>query len=188
MKSSSHKISYWAVSISLFLLFTFVPYLGYWKLGFLSITTMVILMALLSYFWIYEKMCQKFLAGFLAGFFFGLSSFLNAWIFPGPSAIIMQNPIFSIIPRIILGIFSGLLLLLLFNKNWYWTILWSFLVISANTFITLGFINFIGPIFFYQASWVKISWIVLLTNYLPELILGCIIIPGGVRVIKKMYN
>lgn len=188
MKSGNYKISYWAVSISLILLFTFIPYLGYWKFGVFNLTLMGILMSLLSYFWIYEKMCKNFLAGFLAGFFFGLSSFLNAWIFPGPSAIIMQNPLFSIIPRILLGAFSGLLLLLFFKKNLSWTIIWSFLVISANAFLTLGFINFIGPIIFYNSNLVKISWMILLTNYLPELILGCIIIPSGVRVINKMYN
>lgn len=189
MKLENQKITYWATSIAIILIFTFIPYIGYLNFGIFNITLMIILLSILSYFWVYKEMCHPFTAGLWSGIFFGLGSFLRSWLYVSPSAIFMQNPLFSILPRTLVGIIMGLSLWLIFNKKWYWTIGWSFLITTVNTFITLAMLYFIGPWFFYSnPNIIAMIRIVLLTNYLPELILGCLIVPSAIKLINNIYK
>lgn len=74
--------------------------LGYIPLGLINVTTMhipVIIGAIL----------QGPVVGGLVGLIFGLSSLLNAIIRPTPISFVFYNPIISILPRILIGVFAG---------------------------------------------------------------------------------
>ena len=104
--------------------------MGYIPLGIISITTMhipVIIAAIL----------EGPIVGGLVGFIFGLSSIANAMLRPGPISFVFYNPIISVLPRILIGIFAGLTFLALKDKNnekirkvslILWTILTGFLL------------------------------------------------------------
>lgn len=75
--------------------------MGYIPLGLINVTTMhipVIIAAIL----------EGPVVGGLVGLIFGLSSLANAVLRPGPISFVFYNPIISILPRILIGVFAGL--------------------------------------------------------------------------------
>ena len=86
----------------------FTP-MGYIPLGLINITTMhipVIIAAIL----------EGPIVGGLVGFIFGLSSIANAMLRPGPISFVFYNPIISVLPRILIGIFAGIVLCYFIGK------------------------------------------------------------------------
>ncbi|MSS77084.1 ECF transporter S component [Anaerococcus sp. WCA-380-WT-2B] len=84
--------------------------MGYIPLGLINITTMhipVIIAAIL----------EGPVVGGLVGLIFGLSSLANAMLRPGPISFVFYNPLISIFPRILIGVFSGLTFRYLKNKK-----------------------------------------------------------------------
>lgn len=74
--------------------------LGFIPLGLINITTMhipVIIAAIL----------EGPVVGGLVGLIFGLSSLANAMLRPGPISFVFYNPLISILPRILIGVFAG---------------------------------------------------------------------------------
>lgn len=104
--------------------------MGYIPLGLISITTMhipVIIAAIL----------EGPIVGGLVGLIFGLSSIANAILRPGPISFVFYNPIISILPRILIGVFAGFTFKYLKNKKnsnirnvslGLWVILTGFLI------------------------------------------------------------
>ncbi|WP_215825493.1 hypothetical protein [Spiroplasma endosymbiont of 'Nebria riversi'] len=136
-------ISYLTLSVALLLLFTFTPFLGYIQISVISITLVPCVVMIISIIWIKILKRNPFIVGVISGLLLGLSSFLASFIIggPGPLAVVFQNPLFSIVPRLLVGIVSGIILqlLVLRSKFRYWLtiIIWSFFVISTNSFTTL---------------------------------------------------
>lgn len=84
--------------------------MGYIPLGLINITTMhipVIIAAIL----------EGPIVGGLVGLIFGLSSIANAIVRPGPISFVFYNPIISILPRILIGVFAGFTFKYLKNKK-----------------------------------------------------------------------
>ncbi|WP_339024287.1 hypothetical protein [Spiroplasma endosymbiont of Agriotes lineatus] len=109
---------------------------------------------IISIIWIKILKWQPFIVGVISGLLLGLSFFLASFVMGGPLAVVFQNPLFSIVPRLLVGIVSGVVLkfLVLPSEFRYWLTItiWSFLVISTNYFATLAMIYFLWDAFF---SW-----------------------------------
>ncbi|BDR56346.1 ECF transporter S component [Xylocopilactobacillus apis] len=110
MSFGNHKkifrIAILSVFIALIIAQSFLPFLGYITLipGFPQVTTLhltVILAGLLL----------GPLDGLIIGFFWGLTSLIVAYTTPpgGLAVLIFQNPIISIIPRILTGLIAGMI-------------------------------------------------------------------------------
>lgn len=184
-------ISYLALSVALLLLFTFTPFLGYIQISVISITLVPCVVMIISIIWIKILKWNPFIVGVISGLLLGLSSFLASFVMGGPLAVVFQNPLFSIVPRLLVGIVSGIILqfLVLRSKFRYWLtiIIWSFFVISTNSLATLAMIYFLGDAFFPDLNVLQyISWLALATNYLPELMITTLIILPIVKVINKI--
>ena len=97
------KIVIYAVIIAIIAVMTFVPQVGYITIGpnIISITTLHI--AVLLFAWIFG-----WKAGVVAGLAFGFFSMLKAIVMPvtvGDPA--FQNPLISVLPRVLFGLISG---------------------------------------------------------------------------------
>lgn len=104
--------------------------MGYIPLGLINITTMHIPV-------IVAGILEGPIVGALVGFIFGLSSIANAILRPIPISFVFYNPIVSVLPRVLIGIFAGLTFMGLKDKNndkirklslILWTILTGFLI------------------------------------------------------------
>lgn len=84
--------------------------LGFIPLGLISITTMHIPV-------IVAGILEGPFVGGLVGLIFGLSSMLNAVLRPTPISFIFLNPIVSVLPRILIGVFSAYVYKFLKKKN-----------------------------------------------------------------------
>lgn len=135
-------ISFYALFLALFVIFSYVPYIGYITLGPISFTTMHILVlagALLFGKW----------TGGVFGLFMGVLSLLVALQYPGTINYLFLNPFVSILPRVLFGFISGLIFDI-FRKK---TTFAGFLTISApmcgiltllHTVLTLGCLYVFG--------------------------------------------
>lgn len=114
--------------------------LGFVPIGPLNATTMHIPVLI-------GAILEGPVVGGLVGLIFGLSSLFNAITRPGPISFVFYNPLISIVPRILLGVLSGLLFEALRKKedkniktmvNILWAIIIIFLGIGLYRGITQG--------------------------------------------------
>lgn len=84
--------------------------MGYIPLGLINITTMHIPVTIAA-------ILEGPIVGGLVGLIFGLSSIANAIVRPGPISFVFYNPIISILPRILIGVFAGFTFKYLKNKK-----------------------------------------------------------------------
>ena len=145
---------------------------------------------------------------------FGLSSLIQTFISPGITSFIFLNPLFSVVPRVLMGLCVGVLAYFLTkvsvkietkiyaNKitelTWYqrhylkiYNIIIAFTAATLNTIFGLEFMYFIGPLIYtkpdQQAFFQAFTWIILATNYLPEMLLAVAIFPPVAYALKKLY-
>ena len=113
-------VSFYALFLALFVIFSYVPYIGYIKVGPISFTTMHILVlvgALLFGKW----------TGAVFGLFMGVLSLLVSLQYPGFIDYLFLNPFVSILPRVLFGFIAGLVFDLLRKK----TTFTGFLTVTA---------------------------------------------------------
>ncbi len=79
-----------------------IPYTGYISYGGVNITTIHIVVAIASI--VYGKK-----GAIATGTVWGIMSYVRAWIYADSSAPIFLDPLVSIMPRVLLGIFVGIL-------------------------------------------------------------------------------
>lgn len=89
-----------ALFIALFVLFTFVPYLGYIQVGPISIQIMHLFVLIGACIFGWKK-------GLFYGFIFGLTSLIKASMYPGTIDFAFLNPFVSILPRALFGLIAG---------------------------------------------------------------------------------
>ncbi|MBR2802933.1 MAG: ECF transporter S component [Erysipelotrichaceae bacterium] len=118
MHSKTRRFAYLTVFVTMEILFAVVPFLGFIPLGVINATTMhlpVILAGIL--------LGPK--EGALLGFIFGLSSFLKATFQPGLSSFLFtpfygagnaSSLLIAFVPRILIGVVSGVLYRVLKDK------------------------------------------------------------------------
>ena len=103
-------VSFYALFLALFVIFSYVPYIGYITVGPISFTTMHILVlvgALLFGKW----------TGAVFGLFMGVLSLLVSLQYPGTINYLFLNPFVSILPRVLFGFIAGLVFDLLRKKT-----------------------------------------------------------------------
>ncbi|HKL73158.1 MAG TPA: ECF transporter S component [Candidatus Onthovivens sp.] len=91
-----------AIFLAIFILFTFVPYLGFYQIGIISFT-------IIHVFVLIGAMVFGVKKATLFGFFFGILSLLKAIMYPGTLDFLFINPFISVLPRVLFGFLSGLL-------------------------------------------------------------------------------
>ena len=89
-----------ALFLALFILFTFVPWLGYYQVGPISFQIVHIFVLIGAAIFGWKK-------GLLYGFIFGLLSLIKAASFPGTLDFAFLNPFVSILPRALFGFVAG---------------------------------------------------------------------------------
>ncbi|MBE4704136.1 ECF transporter S component [Spiroplasma platyhelix] len=192
MKINIHTLTINSFLLSIFLLFTLVPWLGYLPLGIFKITLMPILFLVSLEVFNLTTKTNLISCGILYGFLFGLSSLIQSVLYPSATAFIFINPLFSIVPRILMGTITGLIAFSIKNVNFNSLIEKFFLCFIATTFNTLFvflFVYNLGPIIYSDQNelFEIFSWMILLTNYLPELILTALIFPPIALALKRIY-
>lgn len=88
-----------------------IPGLGYIPLPFMNATLVHIPVIILA-------IVKGPKLGAIIGLVFGVSSLLNALIRPNITSFIFINPLVSVLPRILIGLITGLIADLLRNKKW----------------------------------------------------------------------
>ena len=103
MKNSRIRMmAYDAIFIALIILFTFVPYLGYYTIaGFISFQSIHIIVLIGAALFGYKR-------GGIYGFVMGLCSLLKAISYPGTADYFFINPFVSVLPRFLFGLLAGL--------------------------------------------------------------------------------
>ena len=214
-KMTTRMITINGIIISIFLLFFLVPSLGYINVGVVKLTLMHILFIIGTYALYLTVNVNLIVAGVIYGLVFGLTSLVQELLYPGPTAFIFVNPLFSIIPRVLMGLCVGTIAYG-FNKvsdcveakiyhNDYVHLTWFqkhylktfnlIIAISTSTFNTLFvlvFMYFIGPLVYpepeHETFFKAFTWIILATNYLPETILVILIFPPIAYALRKLYS
>ena len=114
--------------------------LGFIPLGMLSITSLHIPV-------IIAGILQGPVVGGLVGMIFGFFSLFNAMTRPGPISFVFYNPLISILPRILIGVVTGLIYKALKDKDnnklrLFMNIFWSVIVIILS-YVTIKSLSLI---------------------------------------------
>ncbi|USS89168.1 ECF transporter S component [Fructilactobacillus cliffordii] len=183
-----------ALFIAIVILQSFVPFLGYIPVGPINITivqiTVIIAAVLLG---------PK--DGALLGLVWGLLSWVRAFVAPTSplSTLVFTNPLVSVVPRVLVGLFAGYVFLWLTRAHWRQT--WALIVTGSvgsalNTLLVVGLIG----IFYrtpavahaYGVSSPALLGNVLMTlvgtNGIPELILSAIVVPIIATPLLKLWR
>lgn len=141
-RRTSFYISFDAMFLALFIIFSFAPNIGYITFGPISFTTIHILVligALLFGKW----------QGLLFGTYMGILSLLVSLQYPGTVNYLFLNPFVSVLPRMLFGFLAGLIFDIFRKKSTFA----GFLMISAplcgiltllHTVLTLSFLYVFG--------------------------------------------
>ncbi|WP_425379689.1 ECF transporter S component [Spiroplasma endosymbiont of Stenodema calcarata] len=203
-----------SIIIAIFLLFALVPWLGYITIGPVALTLMHILF-LIGMYALYVTMNLNLIwGGLIYGLVFGLSSLIQTLISPGITSFIFINTVFSVVPRVLMGLCVGVLayfLTKISNKietkiytnqviklTWYQqhylkicNMIIAFTAATLNTIFVLVFMYFIGPLIYTNPDQQNIfrmfTWLILATNYLPEMTLAVAIFPSVAYALRKLY-
>lgn len=214
-KISTRMITINGIIISIFLLFCLVPSLGYIPVGPVQLTLMHILFLIGMYTLSVTVNLNLVVSGFIYGLVFGLTSLIKELIYPDVVAFIFLNPLFSVVPRILMGLCVGLIaygFMKISNKiekkiyqdetvklTWFqkhylksFNIITAFATSTLNTFFVLTFMYFIGPLIYTSPDqhtfFHAFTWIILATNYIPETVLAILIFPPIAYALKKIYS
>lgn len=213
-KITTRMITINSIIIAIFLLFALVPSLGYIAVGPVDLTLMHILF-LIGMYALYVTMNLNLIwAGLIYGLVFGLSSLVQTLISPGITSFIFINPLFSVVPRVLMGLCVGVLAYFLTKISdnietkiyanqiteltWYqrhylkiYNVIIAFTTATLNTIFVLVFMYFIGPLIYtnpdQQAIFRTFTWLILATNYLPEMALAVAIFPPVAYALRKLY-
>lgn len=193
MKTSIYNLTINSLLLSLFLLFTLVPWLGFLPFGVFKITLMPILFLISIEILNLTTKTNLIICGLLYGLLFGLSSLIQSVLYPSATAFLFVNPLFSIVPRMLMGAATGLIAFSIqkINSNSISKkIFLAFIATTFNTLFVFLFVYNLGPIIYLnqnQEIFKLFSWMILVTNYLPELILTSLIYPPVALALKRIY-
>ena len=132
---NSKRIAFAAIYIAIVLLFAFTP-IGFVPVGFTNATTLHIPVILAG-------ILEGPLIGAIVGFVFGITSIINAVLKPNPISLVFLNPVIAVVPRVLIGLLSGLVFKFM-NKREERT----------NKIITLGVF---ALIFIYYLRWLLLN-------------------------------
>ena len=182
-------ILFLTILVAIMVVFSWTP-LGMVPLGFASATTVFIPVAIgVCYF-------KKFKFTTLLGFFFGIVSLIRAFAPQGILDPYFQNPLVSVFPRLFLGMMMSIVCVLTrkLNKHLSYSLIGG-LTALFNTIFTIGFLlivyyNDINMVLNGLEDPMTIKLLlstIILTNMIPEIILGAIVTPLVMLAIDKIH-
>ena len=151
-RSSAYQIAVIGLLVALLLLQTFVPMFGYIRiLPGVAITTMhltVITAAII--------LGPKY--GSLMGFIWGCISLTVAWVMPSDplSILLFRNPIIAIVPRVLCGLFAGLVAYGSFKAVTRRLPAWRMVLAGVSGALTNTIFVIAGAWLFYASSAAKV--------------------------------
>lgn len=182
-----------AMLVAILIIQTFVPILGYIPLGPIDVTIVHITVILAAVLFGSRT-------GLLIGMSWGILSMVRAYIQPTPFNIVFLNPLISVVPRLLVGLISGLLFSWLSKKT---TSRWIYSVTALvgtvlNTVLVLGGIYLFAGETYANALGIPVSALlgalgaVIATNGIIEIIASMIILPVVAiplgRFVKRKSN
>ncbi|AXY25817.1 ECF transporter S component [Suicoccus acidiformans] len=188
----TQRLVYEALFIALVILQTVVPFLGYIRIGPLSITLLPITVVLAAV-WLGIR------SGTLMGLAFGLSSLIRAWLVGNPvERLAATNPLISVIPRVLMGLCVGLLASLLIKrglKTRWIGIICGFMGAFLNTVFFLSAMALVhgnDVISFFGGASSDTLWTVLAAivvgNGIPEAIASALLTPLILIPLSKLHD
>ncbi|MCF6514799.1 ECF transporter S component [Lactobacillus sp. S2-2] len=190
-KSKNYKMIILSLFIAILLLQTIIPGIGYIQLGPLSISVIPITVVAVT-------LSLGLKEGLIIGFLWGFIVFIRAFFWPTSliAQIVFVNPVISIIPRMLIALFSYIAFKYLSNKisiNYKYMI--SGIVGSlTNTIFVLSFIYF-----FYKDKSTVLYGVstdhllpflsgIVLTNGVPEMIIAAVLLPLIMKVLSRIIK
>lgn len=186
MKNRNYSFVLLSIFISIIILQTFIPILGYIPVGIMNATIIQVTVAIGAIVLGYKK-------GMILGLFFGLSSLVKNTLTPNPSSFLFspfietingyrgsyKSLIISILPRVIVGFIAGIIYLLLSKKYKKISLILAGLFSSlTNSVLVLSFI-----FIFYAKEYSGLRNITYSFNTLIYSIMGIIFTQGILEAI-----
>ena len=180
MKQSNKVFQMTIISMFLAILIiqTFVPVLGYIPLGAIDITIVHITVILAAILFGPKT-------GTIIGASWGLLSMIRSYVQPSITNVFFQNPLISVLPRLLVGLLSALLFMFIRNKiseRWAYSIT-ALVGTLLNTVLVLGSIYIFAVEAYSNATGIPESAVlgalgtVVVTNGLIEAVASMVILP-----------
>ncbi|MDR3215042.1 MAG: ECF transporter S component [Bacilli bacterium] len=184
--SKTVLLTFASLIIAIVLLMALVPQLGYIQIGIVAITIIHIpvLIGALSF--------KNYKLAFVSGCAFGLSSWFVAMTRPSlPTDFIFQNPLVSVLPRIIFALI-GLYLFILFsklfkNKELLAAGLSAIVATLCHTIMVVGMMYLFGQSLF-PNGFINIIVGIITVNGWIEIVLAGIIVPPVVMSMHRVFK
>lgn len=188
-RNKTYRLTIRAILTAIILIQGMVPFLGFIPLGLISLTIVHITV-------IIAAITLGTKDGMFIGLMWGLTTLIRAWTMPTTpmDTLVFTNPIISVLPRILVGLVTGIIFTILYKKSQKLSI--STIISAAfgtltNTFLVLGLMGLLytAPVAESFGTTSAGLWTVLgaaiLTNGIPEIIAAVIITPIIVKAIFK---
>lgn len=184
------RLVMFALFMALIVIFTFTPYLGYITLGAsISITTLHIVVILGA------AILKKPYYGAALGFIWGMLCLIKAFMEPIIANVPFQNPLVSVLPRVVVGLVASLLIGVLLNTklptavsvgigSLVATLTNTVLVISALTVFN-GFDTLLAGI---KTSLTTIITVLIGVNGIIETVAAVILVPAIYIATEKFFK
>ena len=180
MKQSNKVFQMTIISMFLAILIiqTFVPVLGYIPLGAIDITIVHITVILAAILFGPKT-------GTIIGASWGLLSMIRSYVQPSITNVFFQNPLISVLPRLLVGLLSALLFMFIRNKiseRWAYSIT-ALVGTLLNTVLVLGSIYIFAVEAYSNATGIPETAVlgalgtVVVTNGLIEALASMVILP-----------
>lgn len=180
MKQSNKVFQMTIISMFLAILIiqTFVPVLGYIPLGAIDITIVHITVILAAILFGPKT-------GTIIGSSWGLLSMIRSYVQPSITNVFFQNPLISVLPRLLVGLLSALLFMFIRNKiseRWAYSIT-ALVGTLLNTVLVLGSIYIFAVEAYSNATGIPETAVlgalgtVVVTNGLIEALASMVILP-----------
>ncbi len=186
-KSKAYRLTIRGILIAIIIVQSMVPFLGYIPLLATSLTIIHITV-------IVAAITLGTKDGMFIGLIWGVMTMIRAWTAPTTplDTLIFTNPIVSVLPRVLVGLVSGLVFTVLYKrtKQFYLpTIVAAALGTLTNTVLVLGLMGLLytGPVAeaygTTSSGLFSVLLVVVGTNGIPEIIAAVIITPLIVRAL-----
>ncbi|WEG73412.1 ECF transporter S component [Vagococcus intermedius] len=188
-RNKTYRLTIRAILTAIILIQGMVPFLGFIPLGLISLTIVHITV-------IIAAITLGTKDGMFIGLMWGLTTLIRAWTMPTTpmDTLVFTNPIISVLPRVIVGLVTGVIFTILYKKSQKLSV--STMIAAAlgtltNTFLVLGLMGLLytTPVAESFGTTAAGLWTVLgaaiLTNGVPEIIAAVIITPIIVKAIFK---
>ena len=183
-RQSIQRITRLGILMSLIILMTFIPNIGFIQTGLFSITTIHIPVLI-------GAALMGPIGGLVLGLTWGLTSYFYALTLGTIEAMIFLNPMVSIVPRVLVGLIVSYTTMALDKVNMKEVLKYGLVAgigTLSNTVLVLSsiFIFASEGVLSFNQAFSTIITIIISTNGLLELFAAVIIVPAVVKAIRKI--